>query len=73
VDEHVVRIDLLLDVVEDERRGRGGCVELRWIDVDAVRGASPTVPFGLKRRARLDQREVDVEKNRADQEPAGSF
>ena len=63
VDEDVVRVDLLLDLVEDERRCGSRLVELRRIDLDAARGAGAPVSLGLKRRPGIDQREIDVEEN----------
>ena len=66
VNEHVVVVDLLLDVIEDERRSRGRRIELQRIDLDAVRGAGAAIALGLKRRPGKDQREVDVEEHRLD-------
>src|SRR5688500_5366354 len=66
VHEQIVVVDLVFDFVEDERRGGGGGVELRRIDLDARRLARAPVAFCLKRRSRIDQREIDVEKDRAD-------
>ena len=41
-----------------------GMTEARGLHGDAVAGAEALVPLALKRRTRVDEREIDVEENR---------
>ena len=49
----------------DRRRGGHGRVEREDVDVDAVARAELAVAVALERGAGIDQREVDVEEDRA--------
>ena len=66
VHEQGIVVDLLLDLVEDERRGRDRRRQTGSASTITTRLRAETrVAFTLKRRAGIDQREVDVEEDGA--------
>ncbi len=65
VDEQLGVVVVRLHFVEHRRRLRDGRPEQRRVDRHAVAGAEEPVALALKGRAGVDQREVDVEEDRA--------
>ena len=65
MDKQGIVIDRLLDFVEDERRGRDRRLKPARVDGEPGIRAETRVSFTLKRRAGIDQREVDVEEDGA--------
>src|SRR3712207_3476738 len=63
--EHVRVVDLFLDFVEDKRRGGHRVVEPRGINRNLLFRAKPGVALALKGGSRVDEGEIDVEKDRA--------
>ena len=64
VDENLRVVYRLLLAIEDVRGGNHRCGKSDRIDLHAVAGAERPIPFTLKRRARIDEREIDVEEHR---------
>src|SRR5581483_7077250 len=64
-DEHLRVVHRIVWNVEERRRSGDRGLEPRRIHLDAVAPAEGAVPLAVERRARIDQREVDVEEHRA--------
>src|SRR6185503_20413310 len=53
-------------LIQDRRRTRDRAAERVDVDLHAVAGGKPPVPFAAERRTRIDQREIDVEEDGLD-------
>src|ERR1043166_1039560 len=64
VPDENLRIDRVVSAVQQGRRARNAGVEAVRVDRHTVARAEVAVPGSAERRARVDEREVDVEEHR---------